>query len=357
MKNYLKLSLAAIAIWLPLSSAQAEDAKARLMFSDQSQEDVIVLSYKTGILTYKLTPQDLNIARVRAPRLESIYFIQPKIFIEAMSLYNGRKYAEAKVKFEECEKMFKAMDTAPNNYSSLAGFYKMECSRRMFDFSALSQEMEKYLKTGLTRETHLQQLEVNAFWEAVRLKDWDRLDRLAQAWKKRKVTGAQRAQISYCHGLALDNLSKEDPNQIPKALIAYNSVMSADFTASVELVVNAASNALALYDRDEGVKQAIRFWKTEDENPNSVGYLRLMEAHALVKLYKQAGFDKVLPLKATHTKFQKYAPSNDGITAAPKPKAKEAPAEKPKAKKPAAKKPGAKKPGAKNPAAKKKPNS
>jgi len=204
---------------------------------------------------------------------------------------------------------YKSIDTAPNNYSSLAGFYKMECSRRMFDLSSLSQEMEKFLKTGLTRESHIQQLEVNAFWEAVRLKEWDRLDRLAQAWQKRKVTGSQRAQIAYCHGVALESLSKKDPHKLSKALIAYNIVMSADFTASVELVIRATSNTLALYDRDEGVKQAIRFWKTEDENPNSTGYLRLMEANAVVKLYKQAGFDQILPLKANFVKFQKYAPS------------------------------------------------
>ena len=187
-------------MWISSTAVHAQNndnlAYARLYFTDQSQESVIILSYRKGTVTYKLTPQDLNRLQAREPRLESIYFMEPKVFTEAMSLYNGRKYAEAKEKFIECEELFKAMDTAPNNYSSLAGFYKMECSRRMFDLSALSEEMEKYLKTGLTRETHLQQLEVNAFWEAVRLKDWERLDRLAETWRKRKVTGSQRAGIA-----------------------------------------------------------------------------------------------------------------------------------------------------------------
>lgn len=309
MKNSFILPLLVVVCVMPFESITAAHAKARLMFNDQTQENVVILSYKAGVLTYKLSEKDLNRKLVRAPKLESFYFIQPKIFIEAMALYNGRNYAEAKEKFTECEMAYKSIDTAPNNYSSLAGFYKMECSRRMFDLSSLSQEMEKFLKTGLTRESHIQQLEVNAFWEAVRLKEWDRLDRLAQAWRKRKVTGSQRAQIAYCHGVALENLSKKDPHQLSKALIAYNIVMSADFTASVELVIRATSNTLALYDSDEGVKQAIRFWKTEDENPNSTGYLRLMEANAVVKLYKQAGFDQNFPLKANFVKFQKYAPS------------------------------------------------
>jgi hypothetical protein len=163
-------------------------------------------------------------------------------------------------------------------------------------------------------------LEVNIFWEAVRLKDWDRLDRLAEAWRKRKVTGGQRAQIAYCHGLALEKLSEKDPTKLPKALNAYNTALSADFTSSMELVVESASNALGLYFKDPEVQQAIRFWKTEDENPNSTGYLRLMEAHALVKLYKQAGFEQVKPLMENHTKFLKYEPSGDGFSGdAPKP--------------------------------------
>lgn len=321
MKNYLALSLAVLSAWALPGVSHAQDdgnlAKARIFFSDQSQEDVIALSYRNGTLTYKLTPQDLNRVQVRAPRLESIYFKEPKIFSEAMSLYNGRKYAEAKEKFAECEKLFRPLDSAPNNYATLGGFYKMECSRRLFDLSALSQEMEKFSKKGLTREPHLQQLEVNAFWEAVRLKDWNRLDRLAQAWRKRKVTGGQRAQISYCHGLALENLARKNPELISRALNAYNVTLSADFTASIELVVAAAGNALGLYDRDPAVQQAIRFWKTEDENPNSTGYLRLLEAHSLVKLYKQAGFESVKPLPEAYTKFLKYAPSEDGAFADP----------------------------------------
>ena len=326
MKNYLLLTLAAFSVCTPLHMGHAEEARARLMYSDESHDDVIVLSYKNGTLTYKLTPQDLNRVRVRAPRLEAIYFKQPKIFAEAMSLYSGRKYAEAKEKFTQCEKMFRAMDTAPNNYASLAGFYKMECSRRMFELDALSEEMEKFLKTGLTRETHLQQLEVNAFWEAVRLKDWDRLDRLAQAWRKRKVTGGQRTQIAYCHGLALEQLAKKNPKLLTKALNAYNMALSADFTASMEIIAEAASNALRLYEKDPELQLAIKLWKTEDENPNSTGYQRLMEAHSLVKLYGQAGFGQFKPLKDSYKKFLKYAPASDDITppaAAPKAEKKE----------------------------------
>lgn len=295
-------------------TASAVDAAARLVYNDGSHDDVLVISYANGVATYRLNARALNIVRVGRPKLEAIYFYEPKIFSEAMTLYRGRNYAEAKKKFAECETAFKAVDTAPNNYGSLGGFYKMECSRRMKDFDALSSELEKFRKKGLTRETHLEQIEVNAFWEAVRLKDWERLDRLAQAWRKRKVTGGQRAQIAYCHGLALENLAKKDPKRLTEALNAYNRVLTADFTASTELVLDAANNALRIYDNDPQVKFAIKVWQTADENPNSAGHQRLLEANTLVKLYKQAGFDKIKPLGAAYSKFLKYdPPETDGL--------------------------------------------
>ncbi|MBK1829806.1 hypothetical protein JIN77_03660 [Verrucomicrobiaceae bacterium R5-34] len=288
--------------------ASALEAPARLMYKDGSHDDVLVVDYKRGYVTYKLNERDLNRARKGPDAVTSIYFYKVPLFEEAMALYEGRKYDEAKAKFLECQEAYKNVDTAPNNFATLSGFYAMECMRRTFDLSGLSSAMEKFRKEGLTREHHLQQLEVNAFWEAVRLKDWDRLDRLAKDWRERKVTGSQRAQIAYCHGLALENLAKKDPKLITDALNSYNVTLTADFTASVELVVAAASNCLGIYYKDPEVQLAIRNWGTDDENQNGVGYQRLTEAGALVQLYLQAGFDKVKPLNADHKKFTKYAP-------------------------------------------------
>jgi len=286
--------------------ATALEAPARLMYKDGSHDDVLVITYKGGFYTYKLNARDLNRTRKGAAAIESVYFYKVPLFEEAMALYQGRKYDEAKAKFLECEEAYKNIDTAPNNYATLAGFYAMECSRKTFDFSGLSSAMEKFRKGGLTRETHLQQLEVNAFWEAVRLKDWDRLDRLAKDWRTRKVTGGQRAQISYCHGLALENLSKKNPKLVTAALNAYNITLSADFTASIELVVAAANNCLRIYHTDPKVQLAITNWGSEDENQSSAGFQRLIEGNALAKLYNQAGFDKLKPLSADFKVFLKY---------------------------------------------------
>jgi len=83
-------------------------------------------------------------------------------------------------------------------------------------------------------------------------------------------------------------------------------VLSADFTASTELVIPAANNALRVYYSDPEVKRAMKVWGTEDENKNSAGRQRLLEANSLVKLYKQAGFEAIKPLSSDYKKFLKY---------------------------------------------------
>ncbi len=290
----------------PMAPAADANAKARLMHANGSHDDVIILLYKNETFRYKMNERDLNRVDVRMNKLDGVYFYTPPIFKEAMELYQARKYAEAKVKFQACAKAFRAIDTAPGNFATLAGFYSLECSRRQFKLDELNNEQGQFMSKALVRENQIQQLEVNAFWEAVRLKSWERLDRLAQAWSKRKVSGSQRAQISYCHGLALEQLAKKDPKRMSEALNTYNRVLSADFTASMELVIEAANNTLRIYATDPEVKLAMDLWQTEDENKSKGGYQRLLEANALVKLYEQAGFDAMKPLTPEYKKFLQY---------------------------------------------------
>ncbi len=304
--RFLQFLCSAFLLMTAGSMVSAVEAPARLLYKDGSHDDVYVISYKAGFVTYRVNLRALNNVRVGPTKLDAVYFYEPSVFSEAMDLYRGRKYAEAKEKFAQCELDYKPVDTAPDNYGTLSGFYKLECNRRMMDLDALSRELEKFSKKGLTRETHIQQLEVYAFWEAVRLKDWERLDRLAQAWHKRKVSGSQRAQIAYCHGLALENLAKKDPRRMTDALNAYNRVLTADFTASSELVTTSFHNALRIYNSDPEVSLAINLWGSEHENKNSGGYQRLIEANTLVKLYKQAGFHKIKSLDPDYLKFLKY---------------------------------------------------
>ena len=291
-----------------VAQSEPELPKGRLLYSNGSHEDVYIISYRAGVATYRTNMRSLNVLQAKKPALEAIYFYEPQIFTEAMNLYRAKNYGEAKVKFAECEVSFKSVDSLPDNYATLAGFYKMECSRKSGDLEALSSELEKYRKDGLTRDNHHLQLEVYAFWEAVRLKDWARLDRLATgtSWQDRKVPSELRVQIEYCHALALDELAKEDPSRWGAAINAYNRVLSADATASIDLVLKAANNLMRIYAEDEGVQLAMKNWNKESEGVFNAGAQKLMEANTLAQFYKQVGFHEIQPLAADHEEFLKY---------------------------------------------------
>ena len=305
---------------LCVTSATAQEEpelpKGRLLYSNGSHDDVYVISYKAGVATYRTNMRSLNILQAKKPALEAIYFYEPQIFTEAMHLYRAKNYSEAKVKFAECEASFKSVNSLPDNYATLAGFYTMECSRRSGDLEALSAELEKYRKDGLTRENHHLQLEVYTFWEAVRLKDWARIDRLAMgdSWQGRKVPSELRVQIEYCHALALDELakeglkegSKEDPSRWGAAINAYNRVLSADATASIDLVLMAANNLMRIYSEDKGVQAAMKNRKDGANKTFSAGDQKLMEANTLAQYYKQVGFHEIQPLSADYEEFLKY---------------------------------------------------
>ena len=305
---------------LCVTSATAQEEpelpKGRLLYSNGSHDDVYVISYKAGVATYRTNMRSLNILQAKKPALEAIYFYEPQIFTEAMNLYRAKNYSEAKVKFAECEASFKSVDSLPDNYATLAGFYKMECSRRSGDLEALSAELEKYRKDGLTRENHHLQLELYTFWEAVRLKDWARIDRLAMgdSWQGRKVPSELRVQIEYCHALALDELakeglkegSKEDPSRWGAAINAYNRVLSADATASIDLVLMAANNLMRIYSEDKGAQAAMKNRKDGANKTFSAGDQKLMEANTLAQYYKQVGFHEIQPLSADYEEFLKY---------------------------------------------------
>ena len=305
---------------LCVTSATAQEEpelpKGRLLYSNGSHDDVYVISYKAGVATYRTNMKSLNILQAKKPALEAIYFYEPQIFTEAMHLYRAKNYSEAKVKFAECEASFKSVNSLPDNYATLAGFYTMECSRRSGDLEALSAELEKYRKDGLTRENHHLQLEVYTFWEAVRLKDWALIDRLAAgtSWQDRKLPSELRAQIEYCHALALDELakeglkegSKEDSSRWGAAINAYNRVLSVDATASIDLVLKAANSLMRIYSEDKGVQAAMKNRKDGANKTFSAGDQKLMEANTLAQYYKQVGFHEIQPLSADYEEFLKY---------------------------------------------------
>ena len=273
--------------------AQKEKEPRALMFTDKNVLKGWIVAANDKVVRYKETEnstvyRDLRLAAAK------IYFLEPPEFTEAMELFKSRNYTEAKDKFEACAKIYKKVDEIKGNYSTLSSFFQMECLRKLEELAQLSPLIESLNFELLGRAEHHTQVKIySVFWEAVRTKSWSRLDAIASdpEWRNLKVSGGLRAQMSYCHGLALEGIDK--PIQ---ALTAYNHAFVSDFAASEEITRKAALNCLRIIDNHDSVKLAKKLYNTEDHNPDSTGAFLIKEGIALIKLWdKTLGNGATLP--------------------------------------------------------------
>jgi hypothetical protein len=283
----------------------AANAPAIIIKEDDAEKVLIEAASATNI-QFIMREGALNHQRVSRGALVGIYFYEPDLFKQAIRLYKNRDYKAAQPKFAECREAFAKIDDLQDNYSTLAGFYEIECTRKLGDLEGMTQLMDNFRPGALVREEHKNQMEIFTLWDAVRTKSWRRIiadtpDMLAQ----NKWTGTQLAQIYYCRGLAF-----EGSEETSKALNAFNGTITADYTASEELTRKATVNCLTILKDHEEVQLAMKLYGSKDEDKNSTGYLLLQEGVALCELWDKAlGGGK--PLPAEFQTFLKFKGQND----------------------------------------------
>jgi tetratricopeptide (TPR) repeat protein len=236
----------------------------------------------------------------RSPDDGTIYLYEPQDYSAAMDLYQGRKYGEAKAKFIAIKERFQPIQTLENSPVALAAFYEMECLRKLGDLEGLAAALQNFPKGTLTRETQLRQLELYVLWDAVRTKTWDRLDALAKERVNTRLPGDQRAQVAWCHGLALEGLNRPE-----EALPIYQTAITADSGASEEIARQAALRILAIHKANPEVQEAIKLHNTGNENKSGNGHSGLMEAAAIANLF-ELSLGAGTPLPAEFKPFLKY---------------------------------------------------
>ncbi|MEP4077496.1 hypothetical protein [Haloferula sp.] len=352
MKTVFLTSLAAAVLASSSAMAQRFQQEAMLIFPDNKFETVWIADANKAKFLYYETVNGVDQSTMLNSKPVSIWLIEPPEYSEAMELFQGRKYEEARGKFASVREAYIKLRTLPDNHSSLAAYYTMECLRKLGKLDELAKAQESFVpddRNSLTRAHQLKQMELYTFWDAVRTKDWSRLELLCNEELKNAMPGNQRAQVGYCLGLALEGQQRSIP-----AINAYNIAMTADTGTSEVITQKAAENALRLYSADPLVQQAIRLFGTPDEEPNSLGSQRLAEAASVAALYELTlGGGKALSEESKSLlKYLAEAPAKPKAAPAKKEEAKPG-AKKPAPKKPAAKKPAAKKPAPKKPAAKK----
>lgn len=161
----------------------------------------------------------------------------------------------------------------------LAAFYELECQRKLGDLDGLAKALLTFAKAPALGGHRLRQLEIDALWDAVRTKSWDRLESLATQRLHPRLPGDQRAQVAYCHGLAMENLGRP-----LEALAAYNIAMTADAGASEEVARPAALGVLRIHLADSEVRAALT--GTPEAAREGPGVFQLKEAAAVAFLFE-----------------------------------------------------------------------
>lgn len=295
MTKSLFSTLALLSLISPLAAQVKENVETPqvLIMTDDDSFKAWIVNAAGRELRYTETEKSTDYVDARISAV-NVYFLEPSAFSEAMGLYRSRNYKEAHAAFKACADLYQKFEEVPGNYSTLATFYQMECSRKLEDLTTLEAEMSTFIADSLLNNQHKVQLEINkVFWDAVRTKAWERLIAISEDpdWAERKLAGSQRAQLSYCVALAYEGVKKP-----LKALNAYNGTFVADFAASEVLTNKAALACLRILKNHEDVALAIKLFGTEEYSDNSNGAFLLREGIALVKLWdKSLGGGNKLP--------------------------------------------------------------
>ena len=255
-----------------------------------STERVWIEDASEKTIRYRENPKSLNRIDI-ALRKISVLFLTPPEYSAAHALYENRNFEQAQPAFKAAREKYAFTEDVPANFSTLAGFYEMECARKLGNYEEMETLFRKFKPGPLVLDAEKTQLELYPLYNAIRTEDWPRLLVLTEEWDDRNVAGNIRAQLEYSRGLALEGQGK-----LEDALIAYNKAMVADYAASTLLVKKAALGCFGIYNKHPDVELARKLHGTPDEAPNSTGASLLNEAASLVELWNSAlGRGEALP--------------------------------------------------------------
>lgn len=272
-------------------------------------EEVYLLAVTANQVAFKFNVADADPEVKSRTEIDSIFLYEPKDYLEAIDLFEGRKYAEAKTAFAAVKERYgKAYPGIPNNPGVMAAFYELECLRKLSDLEGLRVALQGFKKDTLTNKVALQQLELYVLWDLIRANLNQEAIKVVETYKGKRLPGYQRAQIAYCHGRALEGLRKEGLDQSPgEMLMAYQTAMTADAGASEVIARDAALRSLAILDEDEEMKFAIKTFEESNGKELIRGFTKAMEGAGLCKMFEiQLGAGEPLPTKYRY--LLKYTP-------------------------------------------------
>lgn len=275
---------------------------------------VWLTSSTKSTVTYYDTEVSTASKEARISQYETIHIFEPADYATAIDLFQARSYEKARDLFSKVKLQYQPVATIPDNPSTLAAFYEMECLRKLGELEGLAGALAKFDKAALTRESQQRQVEIYQVWEAVRTKNWQQVESLVKERADSRLPGDQRAQLAHCLALAQEALDRDD-----EAVANYHIAMTADAAASEDISRKAALRVLSMLASKPEVQRAIQVWGTPEENTSNSGYGQLLEASALAKVYLMSlgGGEPLPPELKDLPGFRPKNDENSGSGAAP----------------------------------------
>ncbi len=262
--------------------------EAEVIQPDGAVRKVFAVAATRASVRFKETKDGTEIQDRRMTDFALVRVMEPAAYHAAVDLYQARRYQEAKAIFSTVAAEMEPVMTVPDNPGTLAAYHEMECLRKLGDLDGLSAALKKFNKDPLVRENHLRQIELYLMWDAVRTKDWNRVEALAKDRQKQRLPGCQRAQVAWCHAVALEAADRK-----AEALLAYDTALTADAGASEEIARKAALAILRIHAADTRVREAL---KRKPGGPAGTGEAALAEARAVALLFQlSVGAGEPLP--------------------------------------------------------------
>ena len=232
-------------------------------------------------ITYIDNPKDTSGSEVLKEEVQTIFFYQPKSFAKALALFNNYRFQDAYDLFTDCKMKYKPYDALDGNYSTIAGFYELECVRRLGDLARLDQLLNDFRPAPLLDENHLTQLAIYPFWHAVHTASWERLLTLAPQWENKKLPGTQRAQIAFCHALALEALGEREG-----ALLKFHEALAVSDLKEQNLISKACAKIIFLITEQKEVLEYLKL-PLDTRSQSSRLYHEVLAASSVAKLWSQ----------------------------------------------------------------------
>ena len=275
---------------------------------------VYVEAINKGVIWFRLRSLDSDIKQMNLNTVKSVFLSRPKDYVEAVENFENRKYEAALTGFDEIVKKYKNFNGIDDNFVALSGLYRLDCLRKLKQYDKLAAESPVFSdEKWLTKQSDKDQIAIYKLWALLKGKGYQRIiTDYETIWRKKKLPGHLRAQVEFLYGKA-----QEANGDVSEALIAFCKAMNADFAGSEILTLEAVEASFNLIENDKEVQEIRTLWDQNKKNLikpkiNTMPYLRLLEAGALVRVHNKlafSGFDeegKMIPLPEKYTKYLKY---------------------------------------------------